>query len=147
MNEIAGWVATGRRALRVARQQWPARERAVGTALGLAALVGSAFVAPAPFGVARLFDHPGPPQLVQRGRPPRGFGMFGHHMWDRDALRVRKEREAEDRAARARGQSGVTVPPAPPAPPAQPAQPVPPASPAPPEPAPAAPAPPAVPNP
>ena len=81
MSEFELWKATGRRALRVARQRLPARQRALGMVLGLGALVGTALLAP---------QHPmtvrhGPGAALVRteraarpfGRPPRAWGREG----------------------------------------------------------------------
>src|SRR5687768_5467893 len=46
MNEIEAWKATGRRAIRIARQRWPSRPRALGPLLGLGALLGVATMVP-----------------------------------------------------------------------------------------------------
>ena len=110
MNELEAWKATGRRALRVARQQWPARQRALGAALGLGALVGTALLAPL---------HP----------------LAGRHAPEARPALVRPERAAHPfgRPPRPWLREGRGAPPrvAPPAPPPAPARPVPPAPPSP----------------
>ncbi len=121
MNELELWKATGRRALRVARQRLPARQRALGMVLGLGALVGTALLAP---------QHPmtvrhGPgAALVRTERAARPFGQ-PPRVWGRE------------------GREGRGVPPrvAPPAPPPAPARPVAPPAPQSPAPPPAPPAP------
>ena len=118
MNELELWKATGRRALRVARQRLPARQRALGMVLGLGALVGTALLAP---------QHP----MTVRHGP--------------GAALVRTERAARpfSRPPRVWGREGRGVPPrvAPPAPPPAPARPVAPPAPQSPAPPPAPPAP------
>ena len=75
MNELEAWKATGRRALRVARQQWPARQRALGAALGLGALVGAALLAPQhPHPLAGRHAPEARPALVRSERAARPFG-------------------------------------------------------------------------
>jgi hypothetical protein len=131
MNEIRGWAATGRRAIRVLRQQWPARERAVGMVLGIGALVGAAALTPHHPLVAR--QAPGP--WLRSASETRWHKP--HHDFRAEGKFVRPMRpERPLRPARPE----KPVPPAPPAPqlpseppvqPVQPAQPGQPAQPAP----------------
>jgi hypothetical protein len=134
MNEIEAWKATGRRALRIARQRLPARQRTLGTVLGLGALVGTALLMPqhppalrrAPlFGPAMMRSHLGARELGPAGRH---FEREGGRRFEWGPGRPEPRREP----APPPEAPAAPVPPAPPAPPVQPAAPAPPAPPAPP---------------
>ena len=132
MNEIEAWKATGRRALRVARQQWPARQRALGTVLGLGALVGTALLAPQHHLTAR-HDRASRPAMMRPHFGARELGPAG-----------RRYGWGPGRAGAPQEPAAPLPPPREPAPPPEaPAPPVAPAAPAAPvPPAPAGPAPP-----
>jgi hypothetical protein len=69
VNELELWKSTGRRALRVARQRFPHRRRALSAGLGLGALVGLALLAPQHH-VALRRDSDTVPVVVAPPAPP-----------------------------------------------------------------------------
>jgi hypothetical protein len=78
VNEFELWKTTGRRALRVARQRFPHRQRALGAGLGLAALVGVALLAPQhPLALRRASDTI--PVVVAPPAPPPPPQPVGPH--------------------------------------------------------------------
>jgi hypothetical protein len=119
MNEIEAWKATGRRALRIARQRLPARQKTLGTVLGLGALVGTALLMP---------QHP----TALRRPPLFGPAMMRPHLGAHDG--GLEGRHFERAGGRRFGWGpGRPEPPREPAPPSEaPAAPVQPAPPAPP---------------